>query len=445
MPVEKKKSLRRVMYITVSAPFGRAEAFLIPEMLALLRLGVDLVVAPVRPARHIYHAEGEILAARSLRSGWGALAGAVFFWLVRAPARVLRLLAEVFRSARWPNNVKNVLVFPKALFMARQAPALQIEHVHAHWASTPSTCAMIVSKLTGIPWSFTAHRWDIECNNMLAAKVRLAIFTRAISRRGCGRIAGLVGEALRGRIVHIPVGVASGHCERPRGAWQSMDLDCFRVQSRKDTKGAMTFSATADAASAALGFVHPERNRRDALAIAAAGRLVELKGHRYLIRACRLLVDWGIDFSCTIIGEGLLKAELQKLIGMLRLAGRVRLGGELPHERLIDLLRNRAFDLLVHPSITVPGGEEGVPVVVMEAMAHGVPVVTTATGGIPELAGGGAALLVPPADPDALARAILRLAADEALAVSLSRRAYEKVRAEYNLERNAARLLELMG
>ncbi|RJQ29722.1 MAG: colanic acid biosynthesis glycosyltransferase WcaL [Peptococcaceae bacterium] len=405
MSVEKKKSMRKVMYITVSAPFGRAETFLIPEMLALLRLGVKLAVAPVRPARRVFHAEGRALAVRSLRAGWLALAGAVFFWLVRAPARVLRLLAEVFCGAGWPNNVKNVLVFPKALFMARRSLALQVEHIHAHWASTPSTCAMIVSKLTGVPWSFTAHRWDIECNNMLAGKVRSALFVRAISRRGRGRIAGLAGDALCSRIVHIPMGV-----EVP-GSWTAVQRG----------------------------------NGRDAIAIAAAGRLVELKGHRYLIRACRLLAGWGINFNCTIIGEGPLRAELERLAGEPGLGGRVWLAGELPHERLIGLLRERAFDLLVHPSITVPGGEEGVPVVVMEAMARGVPVVTTATGGIPELAGGGAALLVPPRDPAALALAILRLAADEALAAFLSRRAYEKVRAEYNLERNSARLLELMG
>jgi len=141
--------------------------------------------------------------------------------------------------------------------------------------------------------------------------------------------------------------------------------------------------------------------------------LVEKKGHRHLLTALRHLKDRQIPVDVDLAGDGPLRGDLERQATALQVADHVRFRGALPHELLMQGLAQHEWDLVVLPSIVTRGGEhEGIPVSLMEAMAHGVPVIGTKTGGIPELVVEGTGLLVPPEDPLRLANAIAVLATD---------------------------------
>ncbi|MCG8400804.1 MAG: glycosyltransferase [Firmicutes bacterium] len=398
--------MKRLLYITVTAPLGGPEAFVIPEMRCLARKGIDLTVIPLRPAGPITHLDGRPLLSRTLATGpWSPQVWlAALTWLCRAPARVLGLLFLLLSRGRPGIRAKNLLVFPKALYIAAQAQRLRINHIHAHWASTPSTCAMVAAALAGVDWSFTAHRWDIGDDNLLAQKVSRSRFVRVISSLGYRRVAAVAGAGAHLKLALIPAGVALPEKMPP-----------------------------------------PRRPGGQPPVITAVGSLTPVKGHRYLLRACRLLVDMGVDFRCLIVGAGPERRKLAEMIVKLGLGEAVTLAGALPHHRVLAMLGAGAAGLLAHPSVeTADGAHEGIPVAVMEAMAHGVPVVVTRTGGLPELVDDETGLVVPPADPGALARAIRELLADPVGAEARAVAARRRVSREFNLEKNVSRLLSRM-
>lgn len=399
--------MKKLLYLTVTSPLGRREAFLIPEMNCLVRLGVDLTIIPVRPAGVLFHGDGAGLLARSIITGlWGwQVWRASLGWLGRSPLKVLGLALLLAGRGSPANRLKNLLVFPKSLFVAAMVERLGISHIHAHWASTPSTCALAASVLSGVSWSFTAHRWDLANNNLIREKAARSSFVRVISTRGREQLFEMTGPEAAGKVFYCPMGVEVP--EEP--------------------------------------LTRPVRVCKKPV-IAAVGNLLPVKGHRYLIQACRLLAVRGVDFKCFIIGDGPERPRLSELVLELGLGGRVIFTGALPHHRVLRLFGSGALSLLVHPSVETPEGEhEGVPVTVMEAMAHGVPVVAAASGSIGDLVGGETGLVVPPGDPEALARALEELLHDGARSRTLAAAARKKVGAGFNLAKNISALLERMG
>ena len=125
------------------------------------------------------------------------------------------------------------------------------------------------------------------------------------------------------------------------------------------------------------------------------------------------LQERGLDLELWLAGKGRLEEELREQREALNLSNRIIFLGMLPHQRLMELYHRGEVDIVALPSVDLGGGEhEGLPVSLMEAMSYRVPVVSTTTGGIPELLGGGAGVMVPPADPTTLAEAIGRLIQD---------------------------------
>lgn len=170
----------------------------------------------------------------------------------------------------------------------------------------------------------------------------------------------------------------------------------------------------------------------------------EVKGHRHLLAACSILKERGVDFICDLAGEGPLRGEMEAMIVSYGLSERVRVLGGQPRPEVIRLFQEA--DIAVLPSQpTRQGKREGIPVVLMEAMASGLPVVSTVLSGIPELvADGQTGLLVQPADPLALADALDRLASDPELRSRMGAAGRLKVEAEYDLHRNTATLVQLI-
>jgi colanic acid/amylovoran biosynthesis glycosyltransferase len=175
--------------------------------------------------------------------------------------------------------------------------------------------------------------------------------------------------------------------------------------------------------------------------IVAVGRLIVKKGFADLVRACRLLMERGKSFRCAIIGEGPLEQELGAQINQLGLQDCVELPGAKPQHEIREYLV--AASVFVLPSVVDPdGGMDNLPTVIMEAMAAGLPVVSTATGGIPEMViQNETGFLGPPGDTVALAGAIERLFDDIGLARRLGERGFQRAEQLFSIEKNARELL----
>ncbi len=158
-------------------------------------------------------------------------------------------------------------------------------------------------------------------------------------------------------------------------------------------------------------FAIREHAADEPLRLATVARLVEKKGVEYAIRAVARLVEEGVDVIYSVVGDGPLRPHLEKLIAELGLSGRVKLLGALSHANVVALLASS--HIMVAPSVTAANGDmEGIPVAMMEAMASGLPVVSTHHSGIPELISDGVTgYLVPERDTAALADKLLHIAA----------------------------------
>lgn len=198
-------------------------------------------------------------------------------------------------------------------------------------------------------------------------------------------------------------------------------------------------------------FTYCPRSRRPGVPVRllTVGRLVEKKGHRYAIEAVARLIAAGYDVEYAVAGDGPLKEDLQRLAEERQIQSRVRFLGAVDQHRALELYREA--DIFVLPSVRAEDGDmEGVPVVLMEAMASGVPVVSTRHSGIPELViDGESGLLADERDADGLSQRLSGLVNDPANCIEISLRARQRIEDEFNLNRLncelATRLVELAG
>jgi glycosyltransferase involved in cell wall biosynthesis len=176
--------------------------------------------------------------------------------------------------------------------------------------------------------------------------------------------------------------------------------------------------------------------------ILCIGTLHEVKGQAYLIEACRKLQASGIDFVCHFVGDGPDRQSLTGLADRFGLLEKILFHGTLTRDEIARLLLDA--DVLAAPSVpTRDGRREGIPVVLMEAMGSGVPVVASEISGIPELVkDGSTGLLVPPRDAIALAKALERYYTDPSLRWRLGEAGREKVVLDFDLNKNAAKLAQ---
>lgn len=399
---------KRLVYITVAAPYSCSEQFLVAEMKMLKRLGTRLMVIPRSPNSGIVHREDVDLARDALVTtilSLRVLAGFVFCF-VRRPHICVTVIVTVLKQSRnWEIAAKNAVVLPKAFFISTIVDEGSVSHIHAGWGSTPATIAWVLSRLTGIPWSMTLHRGDIVDDNLLKLKVEDAAFVRCISEGGRKLLDGLIGSS-------------TGHKVR-----------VLHLGAEYDP----TYTSNTPMSTP---FV-----------IVSAANLYPVKGLAYLIEACSILKSRGAgEFECRIYGEGPLRTELLSKIHDMGLDGVVSLRGAIPHAALLGIYRDGQAGAFVLPSINTSDGQhEGIPVALMEAMSYGVPVISTDTGAIGELVGGGAGILVREKDSEILADAIELLMHDSGCRRELSEKGRAVIAERFNLQTNTRVFAHMLG
>jgi colanic acid/amylovoran biosynthesis glycosyltransferase len=391
----------RVLYLVSLFPCW-SETFIVREINELLKLGVDVrIVSLKHPAEKMVQSDAQALSERVLYPPSNrACAAQVIRSVLRHPLRELKDLAMMVRGlGRKPAALaKTLVVWWRTLGLLPAIEAFAPDHLHAHWATYPSTAALLVSLRTARPFSFTAHAHDIFLeDHLLAEKLKRAAFGVTISQFNRRFIADKLRSAVEGRL-HIV------HC--------GVDPSAFRFRPQDRVPGELV----------------------------AVGRLDEIKGFEYLIDACALLRDRGAAFTCRIIGDGPLRTALSERIHHARLAERVSLLGARPQEEVRGYLDHASVFVL--PSVvTARGDRDGIPVALMEAMAVGLPVVSTRVSGIPELVEHGeSGLLAEPRDALGLARCIEHLLADPSAARRMAARARATVERDFDVATETRKL-----
>jgi colanic acid/amylovoran biosynthesis glycosyltransferase len=382
------------------------ETFILDELVAVERQGLRVELFPLlRERGGPVHPEAEAWVRRAHYLPFLSLAilRSNVSYLVRHPRRYLGTLAAMLRGTAGSANflLGGIGIFPKVVHASGLMSALGVRHVHCHFATHPALAGFLIRRLAGISYSFTAHGSDLHVDRtMLCRKTAEAAFVVTISKSNAA-----VFEAQCGGPIDK---LAVIHC--------GIDGSVFRPTER------------------------PATNRLNVICV---GTLHEVKGQRYLIEAAAELVRRGVDVGLRFVGDGPDRPALESRSVELGLAERVDFLGLRKRAEVVELLANA--DLLVAPSVPTAGGKrEGLPVVLIEAMAAGVPVVASHLSGIPELVENDVTgLTVPPGDASALADAIERLAADPILRDRLAYAGRARVEAEFDLDRNARRLIGL--
>ena len=431
------------------------ETFILREMNEMAAGGMDIALYPlifqhdpvVHPEAAAWipkaHVESYI-SRRVLASNTR-----VFF---KKPLTYLKVLGRIFVE-NWNNPnflVRGFLLFPKIIRFSEQMQAEGIGHIHAHYASHPALAAWVIHEMTGIPYSVTVHAHDIYARtSMLDTKMRPAEFIASISAFNRDFLACLVKDQSiprKTRVVHCGIFPEKyGTCEKPLKAGSPLEIICV-------------------------------------------GSLKPIKGQRYLVEACRILKEKDIPFHCTLVGDGPEMPDIRGRVERYSLQDYVTLAGSKDEEQVSRMLP--AANCYVQPSLA-----EGIPVAIMEALCTGLPVVATAysgfsgspeavTGiraeeagelikglsviyrdlpqagdtaralaahitsraGIAELVKPGVTgLLVPPADPEALAAALITLYEHPEHANGMADAGRELVLNEFNLHENATILANLFN
>lgn len=344
-----------------------SETFVLGEILGLEKLGLPVTIfALQRGAETIRHDEtGRVRATvhyleGSLAGRMGSFGGHLAM-LVRRPAGYLRALALAMLRDE-PGALPDLTV---ACRLAAQLLRARISHVHAHFASRPAAVAELASAIIGGTFSISAHAKDIYLSSpeVLARKLARATFTVTCTAHNLAHLRAIAPRHARVELMYHGID-ANAFAPPPPAAGEGPPL------------------------------------------VLAVGRLREKKGFDVLVRACAELRDRGTPFRCEIVGYGEREPELAALIDRLALGPHVALVGRMNHAAL--RARYAAATVFAAPCrVTDDGDRDGIPNVLLEAMAMSVPVVTTPVSGIPEVViDGETGLLAPPDDPLALARCL---------------------------------------
>ncbi len=401
----------KIAYIT--SCFGSlSHTFIRREIAALRAGGLNVKLYGIRPdvSEHLSDHEKKLIAGavylyplslwRIIRAHW--------FFIIYSPQRYFRTARRaVFNEERQPlPHLKLLYHFLICADLAHSMHHRRIKHIHAHFMNVSTTIAMYCSGLLGISFSFTNHteqvaslKWMIG----LREKIRSARFICTISETSLEHLEGI--EPCREKSQVLRAGL--------------------------DLKDYPFFAPPAGPSSRA-----PVR-------LLAVGRMIEVKGFEVLLRAMALLQKRQRDVKLTLIGDGPLRESLDDLARSLGVKHNVSFAGSRPQKEIRKAYQEH--DLLVVPSIeTRQGVKEGLPVVILEAMASGLPVVASGYSGILEVVEDQkTGLLAAPGDEAGIADAVEKFLADPSLRELCSKNAHEKVKKEFDIKKIVKKKIRL--
>jgi len=430
--------VNRIAYLFPAFPVLH-QTFTLGEVLGLKRRGYDLRLVSLKGSdSDLQQTEARPLIEETTycprllsREVLGAFANE----LVRRPGAVLGLFGKVVsawrtRATKEPNAevaapttltlsekllaiyhhnayvylVKSLALVPYAIYLSDLFAREGITHVHAHWATYPTTVAYLIKEWSGRPYSFTAHAYDIYMiSRMLPAKVSSASFVVTCADTNRRYLAGL-SENGAARRIHVN--------------YHGTDLSRFAPVARE---------------------------RGTQFRVMSCGWLKEYKGFHYLLDAVAKLAAKGIDVRVDLAGDGPQRPYLEAKAADLGISDRLTLHGYLGHEQLIELYRRS--DVFALPSVVMGryGRQDVIPNVLAEAMAVGIPVVGTNVGGVAELIDTGVnGFVVPERDADALAEALETVWKDPARAAQLAQAGRKKVESIWDRDVNLGELAGLI-
>jgi len=406
IPSENKK---KIAYVVSHFP-KLTETFILDEMIAIEQNGISVELFPlIRDRSKVVHPAAKPFMSRAHFQPFISLTilKANLFYLKRKPGEYFDTLLSVLKST-WGSYrlfIGSIGIFPKSVYFAYQIAAEGITHVHAHFARHATTTGFVIQRLAGIPYSFTAHGSDIHCDrHMLREKVAEADLVVPISNFNQQVILEECKGQYLDKLKVIHCGVDTQQTFVPR----SWDEDF---------------------------------EKRNTVSIICIGTLHEVKGQTHLINGCKILKEAGYDIVCHFVGDGPDRASLVNQASKDGLDC-IIFHGLLTRPEIIQMLQE--MDIAVTPSVPARDGRrEGIPIVVMEAMASGLPVVASNISGIPELVEDNInGFLIPPSDAGALATAIERLIQEPDLRRRFGKAGREKIEKEFSLQLNAAKLAQ---
>lgn len=247
--------------------------------------------------------------------------------------------------------------------LAKLVHSHNFDHIHAYWASGPSMLAMQSAEIADVKWSLSGHSGDLIEGLSLGKKFKAAAGTRFISKRNLDAIIEQGYALSNARVIHLGVIL-------PELAVTTSVSSCFRM--------------------------------------VCVGNLIPIKSHETLFHSIALAGSTGLRLSIEIVGSGYLLDRLKLLAIRLNIADSVIFLGQIPHHELMNKYSIGYYHLAILSSVTdASGQEEGIPISLMEAMSFGIPIISTESGGIPELVPRNLDLLVPKGDSQAMASKIL--------------------------------------
>lgn len=402
-----QKQKPKIAYILSRFP-AFSETFISNEIWWLRSYGYDIrIFSLLKPRNPLIQRQSEDLMDYVSYSprlvSWKILSAQVYYLLHRTTKYIQAILKTIRCTYREPLTLLGMfLIFPKSVYFARQMETLGIEHIHAHFVWVNGVGAMIISTLLDIPFSLHPHAFGLFQRDPVNVRHQLEDASKIITISEFNRryIAAMSSKISEDDIV-------VNHC--------GVDVSRFEPVNRIRTTSQEPI-------------------------ILSTARLTEKKGVKFLIEACKILHDKNIHFQCLIAGDGELKDELQKLIKDLQLDGEVKLLGSIKQKELIDLFQTS--DMFALPCVVEKNGDrDGIPIVLMEAMAMKLPVISTPVAGIPELVHHEEnGLLVASRDSAALAQALQKLISDEELRKTYGERGRNTVIKDFNVQLTSASL-----
>lgn len=397
MNVESKKL--KVLYILEIFP-EISETFILLEMLGVRQHGADIniisLAKPKETGEKNNLESGMLLPITTYLSDVPVSEqyAALIYMFLKNPIGVITLARDLYKTEKYIRDTRNRLL--QVCYLCRKAQKDKTDIIHAHFANPATSFSLWINQLTGIPFAFSSHGYDIfyVFPKDMKQKTEKAKKHLTVSRQAV-------------RYIQDKIGPCDGKIQT---LYNGIDVRAF------------TFN--------------DDQENRDNVLLHVA-RLHPVKGQEYLLRACRLLKDRGLDFRCLIIGEGPQRPTLERLIKDLDLTETCFLLGSKTHDELIPYYQQAKVFVLTSVS-------EGLGNVLKEALACGLAVAASRVGGIPEVViDGKTGCLFEVGNIEEIAQKILELWNDPQKRSYLTRNGRKLVEEEFDYQRQTKKLFDI--